>query len=68
MFRDGRYEVTLPWQDNQTVIFKRQLQGLLKKLDHHPEVLQEFDAIIQEKLQDIIEKVGNEGCQTASTP
>ena len=64
MFRDGRYEVTLPWRDKQTrppsnfKPAKRRLLTLLKKLRHHPEVLQEYHAIIQEQLQlGIIEKV-----------
>ena len=55
MFRDGRYEVTLPWRDKQTrppsnfKPAKRRLLTLLKKLRHHPEVLQEYHAIIQEQ-------------------
>jgi len=57
VFRDGRYEVTLPWRDNQIrppsnfQLAKKQLLGLLKKLRHHPEVLQEYHTIIQEQLR-----------------
>ena len=56
VFRDGRYKVTLPCWDNlirppsNFQLAKKRLLGLLKKLCHHPEVLQEYHAIIQEQL------------------
>lgn len=51
-FDNGRYEVRLPWCSEETwppsnlQLAKRRLQGLLKRLRHHPEVLQEYDAIM----------------------
>ena len=53
-FDDGWYEVCLPWCSEETQppsnfqLAKRRLQGLLKWLRHHPEVLQEYNAIIQD--------------------
>jgi len=67
VFKDGRYEVTLPWQDNQIrppsnfQLAKKRLVGLLKKLCHHAEALQEYHAVIQEQLRlGIIERVSGE--------
>ena len=65
-FDNGRYEVCLPWRSKETrppsnlQLATRRLQGLLKRLRHHPEVLQEYNAIMQEQLKlGIIEKVSN---------
>jgi len=73
-FEGGRYQVSLPWRSDQTrppsnlQLAKRRLQGLLKRLHHHPEVLQEYHAILQEQLQlGIIEKVSNEYCESADS-
>ena len=64
MFKNGRYEVNLPWKSTQTrlpsnrALAGRRLNGLLKRLRHHPKVLQEYHAVMQEQLrQGIIEKV-----------
>ena len=64
MFKNGRYEVNLPWKLTQTrlpnnrALAGRRLNGLLKRLRHHPKVLQEYHAVMQEQLrQGIIEKV-----------
>ena len=69
-FDDGRYEVCLPWRSEETrppsnfQLAKRRLQGLLKGLRHHPEVLQEYNAIIQEQLMlGIVEKVSNDSSE-----
>ena len=66
-FDNGRYEVRLPWCSEGTQppsnfqLAKRRLQGLLKRLRHNPEVLQEYNAIMQEQLKlGIIEKVSND--------
>ena len=57
----------LPWRSEETrppsnlQLATRRLQGLLKLLRHHPEVLQEYNAIMQEQLKlGIIEKVSND--------
>ena len=43
---------------------KRRLQGLFKWLRHHPEVLQEYNAIIQEQLMlGIVEKVSDDSSE-----
>ena len=72
-FKDGRYKVRLPWWDYQTrpssnyQLVKKRLQGLLKKLHHHPEVLKEYHAITKEQLQlDVIENVSDECRDTCS--
>ena len=69
-FDDGRYEVRLPWRSEETrppsnfQLAKRRLQGLLKRLRHHPEVLQEYNAIIQEQLTlGIVEKVSDDSSE-----
>ena len=64
MFKNGRYEVNLPWKSTQVRLPSnrdlagRRLNGLLKRLSHHPKVLQEYHTVMQEQLQQgIIEKV-----------
>ena len=64
IFKNGRYEVNLPWKSTQTRLPSnrdlagRRLNGLLNRFSHHPEVLQEYHAVMQEQLQQgIIEKV-----------
>ena len=62
-FKDGRYEVALPWKDphptlpdNYQLSLKR-LQGLLRRLQHDQGVLQEYNAIIQNQIQQGIVEV-----------
>ena len=63
-FRDGRYEVSLPWKDphptfpdNYQLSFKR-LQGLLRRLRQNPTILQEYDSTIRHQIeQGIVEVV-----------
>ena len=63
-FQDGRYEVQLPWKmprcdppNNYELSLKR-LKGLLSRLKHTPDVLQEYNAIIKTQLnQGIVELV-----------
>ena len=66
----GRYQVSLPWwkyheplPSNYDLSLKR-LHGLLRRLRHEPEVLSEYEKIIQEQLsKEVIEEVkpGDEG-------
>ena len=63
-FRDGRYEVSLPWKDphptlpdNYQLSFKR-LQGLLRRLRQNPTILQKYDSTIRHQIeQGIVEVV-----------
>ena len=71
-FTNNRYEVSLPWRPNQPQLLtnidlaKKRLQGLLKKLRKHPEVHQEYHAIIQEQLRlGIIEKCSEQSSQNS---
>ena len=64
MFKNGRYEVNLPWKSTHIRLPSNRdlagwrLNGLLKRLSHHPEVLQEYHTVMQEQLQQgIIGKV-----------
>lgn len=50
-FRDGRYEVSLPWKDDHKPLpdnFQLSLtrmRGLIRRLQQMPSVLQEYDSI-----------------------
>lgn len=63
-FKEGRYEVSLPWKeqhpllpDNYLLSVKR-LHGLLRRLQQNPSILQEYDRVIQNQLKEgIVEKV-----------
>ena len=69
-FKEGRYEVSLPWKEshgplptNYELSLKR-LHGLLHRLRHHPEILKEYDATIQEQIRkgivQVVESPGDE--------
>ena len=69
-FKNGRYEVGLPWRTSQKklpsnfTLAKKRLEGLLNRLRHNPDVRREYHAVIQDQLrQGIIEEV-NEDPQT----
>ena len=56
-FRDGRYEVFLPWKefhqplpDHYQLSLKR-LHGLLHRLRQNPSILHEYDSIIQDQVR-----------------
>lgn len=63
-FEDNRYHVTWPWKDeepelpeNKELAFGR-LRSCLKKMRNKPELLEKYDAIIQDQLsKGIVEKV-----------
>ena len=57
IFKGNRYEVSLPWKqfhpelpDHYDLSVKR-LIGLLRRLNGNPEVLQQYDAIIQDQIK-----------------
>ena len=65
-FNGSRYLVKLPWKEGHPVLpdnyklSSSRLNSQLRKLRKEPEVLKEFDAVIQEQLQKgIIEKVAS---------
>jgi len=64
MSYDGtRYQVRLPWKElhatlsNNFDLSQRRLSGLLKRLKHDPEILQEYDTIIRNQIESNIVEV-----------
>jgi len=51
-FKEGRYEVSLPWKEmhdplpDNYILSLRRLEGLIRRLRQTPEILQEYDATI----------------------
>ena len=65
-FKQGRYEVHLPWKDshphlpnNYSLCCKR-LNGLLKRLRQNTDQLQQYDAVIQDQLRQGVVEVVND--------
>lgn len=63
-FKNGRYEVSLPWKPLQKklpsnfTLAKKRLLGLLNRLRHNPDIRREYQAVIQNQLQQgIVEEV-----------
>ncbi|XP_064394514.1 uncharacterized protein LOC135341786 [Halichondria panicea] len=63
-FREGRYEVQLPWKaprldlPNNYALSLKRLKGLLRRLRHDPDVLREYDMVIKTQFeQGIVELV-----------
>ena len=56
-FKDGRYEVSLPWKHPHPILpdnFKlseKRLQSVLRRLRQSPDILQEYDSIIRKQLE-----------------
>ena len=54
---DGRYEVSLPWQESHEplpdniALSRRRLHGLLQRLKREPDILHEYNTIISEQLE-----------------
>ena len=57
-YQNGRYIVNLPWKydhgdvPNHLMLCESQLRSLLRKLQHKPDLLLEYDKIIQDQLKD----------------
>ena len=62
-YKEGQYEVALPWiinlPDNYDLSVRR-LRKLLKRLEQEPEILKAYDAVIKEQLQKGIVQVVEE--------
>ena len=63
-FRDGRYEVNLPWRESHPKLPENyelcvnRLHSLYRRLQRDPELLEAYDGVIREQLQnEIIEEV-----------
>ena len=70
-FRNGRYQVALPWKEyreplsDNYLLSLRRLRGLLHRLKHKPTVLQEYDQTIKTQLESgVIEVVPDGELQT----
>ena len=70
VFKDGWYQVALPWKESHPVLpdnyqlSKKRLQGLLHRLRQQPSLLKEFDTTIKGQLSNgIVEKVNESECQ-----
>ena len=56
-FKEGRYEVSLPWKEEHDPLpdnyqlSSRRLQGLLRRLRQDPALLKEYDTVIQDQLR-----------------
>lgn len=56
-FKNGRYEVSLPWKEAHPALpthydlSLKRLTGLLRRLRQSPDVLQRYDAVIKEQLE-----------------
>ena len=66
VFKDGRYEVQLPWKqmhpllpDNRELSQKR-LNGLLKRLRQNPQILHQYDTVISDQINKGIVEVVRE--------
>lgn len=71
--REGRYEVSLPWKipqqdlpNNYELSLKR-LRGLLRRLQHDKDILEEYDTIIKTQLQQGIVEVVKEPTRADAT-
>lgn len=66
IFKNGRYEVLLPWNDAHSTIpdnyqlCLRRLEGLLQRLRQSPETQEEYNSIIQDQVRSgIVQVIGN---------
>ena len=63
-FKNGRYEVALPWKDSHPILYDNhqlslsRLNGLLRRLQQDKDILREYDSVIKGQIQQgIIETV-----------
>ncbi|XP_065891704.1 uncharacterized protein [Dysidea avara] len=73
-FKNGRYEVNLPWKEatptlpSHYELSLKRLTGLLRRLRQSPDVLRRYDDVIKEQLAaGIVEVVKDEGSQSKLT-
>jgi len=65
-FKNGRYEVALPWKETRGVLPSnyelslKRLMGLLRRLGQSPEVFQQYDEVIREQLSNEIVEIVND--------
>jgi hypothetical protein len=56
-FKDGRYEVSLPWKNPHPILpdnyklSQHRLGSVLRRLQRTPDILQEYDSVIQKQLK-----------------
>ena len=65
--KEGRYKVSLPWHENMPTLPSNyvcvcsRLNYLVKRLEHEPEVFEQYNEVIQKQIEDnIIEVVDPE--------
>ena len=68
-FEDGKHSVHLPWKEQHKLLADNfencvgRLGSQLKRLKRNPEILKEYDSIIQDQLQSgVIEQVDHAKC------
>ncbi len=70
-FRDGRYEVSLPWKEfhdplpNNYLLSQSRLRGLLHRLKQNPAIFHEYDEIIRTQLKNGIIEPASEIVSTS---
>ena len=72
-YKDGRYQVSLPWKESHAALpdnyqlSKKRLLSLVHRLKQNPSVLREYDATIRDQLsRGIVEVVDSEEDQSAN--
>ena len=62
-FKNGRYEVALPWKDSHHILpdnYQLRLNrfdGLLRRLQQDKDILCEYDSVIKTQIQQVIVEI-----------